>query len=163
MPEEFDNDDWLEPPSFFPKDLGRGGFSGAPVEVHIAAAYGTETAGTIQRYVQLRDDEGNELTISIGPFEAMAIQLVMEGTVLDRPMSHDLMKICIERLGATLDRVVIDDLWNATYYAKLYLRTPTEEIEIDSRPSDAIALALRFGCRIYVLDSILDAVQRDDE
>jgi bifunctional DNase/RNase len=163
MPEEFDPNEFPDPPAFFPKDLGRGEFVGVPVQVRIAATYGTETAGTVQRFVQLQDDEGRDLTISIGPFEAMAISLVMEGTQLDRPMTHDLMKMVIERMGGTLDRVVIDDLWNATYYAKLYLRFGGEELEVDSRPSDAIALAVRFGCPIYVLDSILDMVRSEDE
>ena len=149
MPEPFDNEEFNDPPAFFPRDLGRGGFAGSPVHVRIAATYGTETAGTVQRFVQLQDDEGRDLTISIGPFEAMAISLVMEGTQLDRPMTHDLLKAVIERMGGDLDRVVIDDLWNATYYAKLYVRLGGEELEIDSRPSDAIALAVRFGCPIF--------------
>lgn len=163
MPEEYPNDEFSEPPSFFPRDIGRGGFVGSPVQVRIAATYGTEHAGTVQRFVQLQDDDGRDLTICIGPFEAMAISLVMEGTQLDRPMTHDLMKMVVERVGGDLDRVVIDDLWNSTYYAKLYVRVGGEELEIDSRPSDAIALAVRFGCPIYVLDSILDASQGEDE
>jgi bifunctional DNase/RNase len=163
QPDGFDNDDLNDPPPFFPKDMSRSGFTGVPVPVRIVATYGTETAGTVQRFVQLQDDEGRDLTISIGPFEAMAISFVMEGTQLDRPMTHDLLKSVIERTGGDLDRVVIDDLWNATYYAKLYVRQAGEELEIDSRPSDAIALAVRFGCPIYVLDSILDAVHQEDE
>ena len=133
------------------------------MSVRIAATYSTEAHDTVQRFVQLQDDEGRDLTISIGPFEAMAISLVLEGTTLDRPMTHDLLKMAIERMGGTVDRVLIDDLWNATYYAKLYIKTKTAEFEVDSRPSDAIALAVRFGCPIYVLDSILDAAQMDDE
>jgi bifunctional DNase/RNase len=73
-------------------------------------------------------------------------------------MSHDLMKMLIERMDGDLDRVVIDDLWNGTYYAKLYIKHRGEELEIDSRPSDAIALAVRFNCPVFVLDSILDVV-----
>jgi bifunctional DNase/RNase len=161
--EPFERDDFSEPPPFFPRELGRGGFAGSPVTVRIAATYSTEAHDTVQRFVQLQDDEGRDLTISIGPFEAMAISLVLEGTTLDRPMTHDLLKMAIERMGGSVDRVLIDDLWNATYYAKLYIKTKTAEFEVDSRPSDAIALAVRFGCPIYVLDSILDAAQMDDE
>jgi bifunctional DNase/RNase len=93
----------------------------------------------------------------------MAISLVLENTTLDRPMTHDLLKMAIERLGGTVDRILIDDLWNATYYAKIYVRTRSNELEVDSRPSDAIALAVRFGCPIFVLDSILEAAQMDED
>jgi bifunctional DNase/RNase len=161
--EPFEPDDFSEPPPFFPRELGRGGFGGSPVPVRIAATYSTEAHDTVQRFVQLQDDEGRDLTISIGPFEAMEISLVLEGTTLDRPMTHDLLKMAIERMGGTLDRVLIDDLWNATYYAKLYVKSKGSELEVDSRPSDAIALAVRFGCPIFVLDSILQAAQMDDE
>jgi bifunctional DNase/RNase len=158
MPEEFEPDDFVEPPPFFPQELGRGGFAGAPVPVRLTGTFNTETAGTVQRCIQLEDDDGRHLTIVIGPFEAMSIALVLEGTQCDRPMSHDLMKMLIERMDGDLDRVVIDDLWNGTYYAKLYIKHRGEELEIDSRPSDAIALAVRFNCPVFVLDSILDVV-----
>lgn len=160
--EDFDNEELNEPPPFFPKDLGRGGFLGSPILVRIEGMYGTETAGTVQRFVQLQDDDGRVLPISIGPFEAMAISLALEGAQLDRPMTHDLMRVLVERLDGVLDRVVIDDLWNSTYYAKLYIRKGDEELEIDSRPSDAIALAVRFNAPIYVIDSILDSVHGEE-
>lgn len=160
--EPLEPDNFSEPPAFFPRELGRGGFGGSPVPVRIAATYSTESHDTVQRFVQLQDEEGRDLTIAIGPYEAMAISLVLEGTTLDRPMTHDLLKMAIERMGGTVDRVLIDDLWNATYYAKLYIRSRGGELEVDSRPSDAIALAVRFGCSIFVLDSILEAAQMDE-
>jgi hypothetical protein len=67
----------------------------------------------------------------------------------------------IDRLDATIDRVVIDDLWNTIYYAKLYLRKGSEEIEIDARPSDAIAMAVRFDAPIFVAEGILDAATEE--
>jgi bifunctional DNase/RNase len=133
------------------------------VPVRIAATYATEASDTVHRFVQLQDEDGRYLTISIGPYEMMAISLVLENTTLDRPMTHDLLKMAIERLGGTVDRILIDDLWNATYYAKIYVRTRSNELEVDSRPSDAIALAVRFGCPIFVLDSILEAAQMDED
>ncbi|MCH8275075.1 MAG: bifunctional nuclease family protein [Armatimonadetes bacterium] len=156
-PEEFDNDDLDEPPAFFPKDLSRGGYSGVPVQVRVEGVYSAEEGGTVHRFVQLQDDMGRTLPIAIGPFEAMAIHFAMEGTEVPRPMTHDLACTLLQRLDGVLDRVVIDDLWNATYYAKLHIRHGSEDIEIDCRPSDAVAMGLRLGVRIYVLDSIMNA------
>ena len=127
---------------------------GAPAIV-AEGVFAAESAGNITRFVLLSDGE-RKLPILIGPFEAIAISLPLEGTRPDRPMSHDLVHNIVERLGATLDRVVIDDLWNSIYYAKLYLKKGKEEIEMDARPADAIALAVRFDARVYVAEGILD-------
>lgn len=164
MPEEFEDpegpDNLDEPPAFFPYD-GNGarrepGALGELIEVQIEGVFAAESNGGISRFVLLSDGE-RKLPILIGPFEAQAISLPLENTRPDRPMTHDLIRNILDRLGATLDRVVIDDLWNTIYYAKLYLRTSTEEIEIDVRPSDAIALAVRFDAPILVADGILEA------
>jgi bifunctional DNase/RNase len=108
-------------------------------------------------------DGTRRLPIIIGPFEAQAIQLVLESARPERPMTHDLVKKILDRLDIPLDRVVIDDFWNTTYYAKVYLKRdkPEEEIEIDARPSDAIALAVRFDAPIFVAESILDAAMEE--
>ncbi len=158
----FGEGEFNEPPAFFPKDIGKGGFIGNPVEVRVEGVYSTEEGGTVHRFVQLQDDNGKTLPIAIGPFEAMAIHIALEGATVNRPLTHDLMRILIERLEGDVDRVVIDDLWNQTYYAKIYLIQDDEEIEIDCRPSDAIALALRTESRIFVLDSILDATPDEE-
>lgn len=150
-------EDLETPPPFFPTDIGREGFAGTPVAVRVEGVYSTEEAGTIHRFVQLEDDSGRVLPISIGPYEAMAIHIALENSSVSRPLTHDLMKTLLDRVDVELDRVVIDDLWNSTYYAKLYLRKGAEEIEVDCRPSDAIALALRTGSGIFVLDSILES------
>ncbi len=162
MPEEFENDDLEEPPPFFPKELNRPGGFGNPVRVQVEGVFGTEESGTIHRFVQLVDDANRVLPISIGPFEAMSIQLAIDGRPIARPLTHDLIKVMLEKIDIPIDRIVIDDLWNSTYYAKLYLRLKDEEIEIDCRPSDAIALALRSGAPIYVIDSILDSYNEED-
>ncbi len=159
MPENlpFDSDDFEEPPAFFPKDIGRGsGGLGSPVRVKVEGVYSTEEMGTIHRYVQLEDDAGRVLPMSIGPFEALAIHMALENSPTQRPLTHDLMRNLLDKLDGRLYRVVIDDLWNQTYYAKLYVHTKSGEVEIDCRPSDAIALALRTDSKIYVMDSILD-------
>jgi len=168
MPEEYEgpegSDNFDEPPSFFPYDMGGGdrepSGTGELVEVQIEGVFAAENNGNISRFV-LVSDGGRKLPILIGPFEAQAIQLVLESTRPDRPMTHDLLRNIMERLGGALDRVVIDDFWNTIYYAKLYIKTEREEVEIDARPSDAIALAVRFDAPIYVADSILDAAMEE--
>ena len=97
-----------------------------------------------------------KLPILIGNYEAHAILLPLEHARADRPMTHDLLKTIIERMGGTVTRVVIDDLWNTTYYAKIYVKIGNEEIEIDARPSDSIAIAVRFEVPIYVAEGILE-------
>ncbi|MBC8064312.1 MAG: bifunctional nuclease family protein [Chlorobia bacterium] len=129
---------------------------GELIEVQIEGVFAAESNGSISRFVLLSDGE-RKLPILIGPYEAQAISLPLEGTRPDRPMTHDLVKAILDRLNSNLDRVVIDDLWNTIYYAKLYVRTDKEEIEIDARPSDAIALSVRFDAPIYVADGILEA------
>ena len=162
MPEEFEDggEDLEHPPSFFPYEAEATGNEavdyGEPVEVSVEGVFAAENNGTIQRFVLLSDGE-RKIPILIGPFEATAITLSLEGTKPDRPMTHDLLKTVMDRLDGDLDRVVIDDLWSTTYYAKLFVTSGDgEEMAIDARPSDAIALALRFECSIFVADGILD-------
>lgn len=164
MPEESEGqdppEDLNEPPPFFP--LEPNGVPREPaslgelVEVNIEGVYAAETNGSISRFVLVTDGD-RRLPILIGPYEAQAISLPLEGTRPDRPMTHDLIRNLLDRLDATIDRIVIDDLWNTTYYAKLYLKKGKEEIEIDARPSDAIALAVRFDAPIFVSDGILQS------
>ena len=112
-------------------------------------------------FVLLRDNRGRNLRIFVVRDVAYAISLAVSDESPDRPYTHDLMRVMLERLGAKVDRVIIDDLWQDTFYAKVYLlRTgSTDVLEIDSRPSDAIALALRFKAPIYVAEAVLEAAQ----
>jgi uncharacterized protein len=106
--------------------------------------------------VILRDFEGKRyLPILIGPFEATAIALALEGTPVPRPLSHDLMKSIIESLKATVNRIIIHDIHDNTFYAKVVLETDGKSVEIDARPSDSIALALRANAPIYVSERIV--------
>jgi uncharacterized protein len=105
--------------------------------------------------VILKDLEGKRyLPILIGPFEATAIALALEGTTVPRPLSHDLMRILLETLSAKLEQVVVHDIKDSTFFAKLVVRTNGEVQEIDARPSDGIALALRMHAPIFVSDKI---------
>jgi hypothetical protein len=106
-------------------------------------------------------DSLRRLEILIGASEAKAILDACERVIPERPMTHDLLRVTIEKLGATLDRVVIDDVWSDKYYAKVYLDRNGEEIEIDSRPSDAVAVAVRFDAPIFVQSHVFDFVHSD--
>lgn len=159
LPEGEGSDNLEQPPSFFPLDSSapsrEPGNMGELIEVQIEGIYAADSGGNTSRFVLVSDGD-RKLPILIGGFEATAITLPLEGTRPDRPLTHDLIRNILDRLDIRLDRVVIDDLWNGIYYAKLYLRGGKEEMEIDARPSDAIALAVRFDSPIYVADAILD-------
>jgi bifunctional DNase/RNase len=108
--------------------------------------------------VILRQHEGAiYLPIWIGAFEANAIALALEGVQPPRPMTHDLLRGCLERFGARLERVEIHDLIDGTFLARLLVATGTGVEAIDSRPSDAMALALRTGSPIFASRGVLEA------
>ena len=97
------------------------------------------------------------LPIIIGQFEAQAIALELEGIKPPRPLTHDLLKTIIENLGYSIDNITIDELKDSTFYAKIKLNSSSID-EIDARPSDAIALALKFSAPIYVSTYIMDEI-----
>ncbi len=101
--------------------------------------------------VLLMDDEEKKvLPISIGPLEAQAIALVLQGEIPPRPLTHDLLKSVCNNLGGTMEKAVITDIRDNTFYAEIYLQHNGETIVVDSRPSDAIALALRCEAPIFM-------------
>lgn len=107
--------------------------------------------------VVLRDTEGQRvLPIWVGVFEANAIALQIENVTTPRPMTHDLLRNVIADLRGTVERVVVTDLKENTFYAVIYLRVGEELIAVDARPSDAIALALRTKAPIFVDDQVLE-------
>jgi bifunctional DNase/RNase len=106
--------------------------------------------------VVLKDVNGNTvLPIWVGIFEANAIALEIEKVSTPRPMTHDLLKTVLLGLEAGIKKVVVSDLRDDTFYALIWLERDGELISIDSRPSDALALALRLDCPIYVEDTVL--------
>ena len=106
--------------------------------------------------VLLRDEEQSEmLPIWVGKPEASAISFALEGVTAPRPMTHDLMKSILDAVHAKVISVVISDLKENTYYAKVHLSYEDSEYAIDSRPSDAIALALRTSAPIFANDDVL--------
>jgi len=109
------------------------------------------------RLIVLKEQGGNRyLPIWIGAFEAEAITMKLQGATLERPMTHDLLERTIRTLGGEILRVVVTDLRQDTFYANIYVRKNGEEMAIDSRPSDAIALAVRAGVPTFVADSVME-------
>ncbi|HPT27437.1 MAG TPA: bifunctional nuclease family protein [Bryobacteraceae bacterium] len=106
--------------------------------------------------VILRDAGGDTvLPIWVGIFEANAIALEIEKVTTPRPMTHDLVKNVLFGLDATLRKVVVSELKDDTFYAVIWVERDGEMVSIDSRPSDALALALRLDCPIYVEEQVL--------
>jgi hypothetical protein len=97
------------------------------------------------------------LPIVIGGSEAQAIAVAMENMNPSRPLTHDLIKSIFDNFDITLKEVVINNLLDGVFFAKLICLKDRQEFEIDSRSSDAIALAVRFGCHIYTYETILDS------
>ncbi len=110
-----------------------------------------------QRVVILKE-KGSEryLPIWIGPAEADAIAVKLQGVTVPRPLTHDLLRTVIDTLGATVDSIVVSDLKNDTFYARIILNVDGGQTEIDSRPSDALALAVRAEVPIFVEEAVLD-------
>ena len=99
------------------------------------------------------------LPIWIGVFEANTIALTIENIPTPRPMTHDLLKSFLEKLQVAVEKVVVNDVRNNTFYALIYLRHKDQPMVIDSRPSDAIALALRVNSPIFVEDNVVQKAQ----
>lgn len=115
----------------------------------------------------LRDDQGSALPMTIGPCEAASIWSVLrpqsKPASRRRPATHDLLCSLIEHLGGRLAKVVIDDLWNEVYYAKLHLVVDGKTLSVDTRPSDAVAIALRLDAPLFAAPSVLEAANGTGE
>jgi bifunctional DNase/RNase len=109
-----------------------------------------------QHVVILKEsDRERYLPIWIGPWEANAIAMRLQGLTPERPLTHDLFATTLEELGVRIAQVVIADLADETFHARIFLEVNGRTIEVDSRPSDALALAVRAGVRIYAAEAVL--------
>jgi bifunctional DNase/RNase len=109
---------------------------------------------------------GRILPVWIGPWEAQAIAMRLQGITSERPLTHDLFAAALGELGVRVERVIIATLAEETFHARLVLVTPDSRHELDARPSDAIALAVRLDCPIYAAAGVLDqaaALPDDDD
>jgi bifunctional DNase/RNase len=111
-------------------------------------------------FLREREGERRVLPIYIGEPEAASIQIGMSGKVPPRPLTHDLMVDVLGSLGADLDKVVITDVSEGTFFAELHLKSRQGPLTVSARPSDAIAVAVRAGCGIYVDESVMDTAGR---
>jgi len=110
-----------------------------------------------QHVVILKETERDRyLPIWIGPWEANAIAMKLQGLAPERPLTHDLFSSTLDELGVAVRRVVISDLAEDTFHARLFLSAGDRTVEIDSRPSDALALAVRAGARIFAEPAVLE-------
>jgi hypothetical protein len=110
-----------------------------------------------QRVIILKEKDSDRfLPIWIGPAEADAIAVKLQDVSVPRPLTHDLLGAVISSLGATVSHIVVSDLQNDTFYAKVVLSVDGKSIEIDSRPSDAIALAVRAKTPVYAEEQVLE-------
>jgi bifunctional DNase/RNase len=112
-----------------------------------------------QQIIMLKEVDGERtFPIVIGDNEAKAIDRRLKGIPPQRPMTHDLLGNVIEQLGGTIEQIEINDLENHTFFARIHIRQNGKVQQIDSRPSDAIALGIATSVPIYVADHVLDAV-----
>ena len=127
------------------------------VEVRLRAVRVDLQSNTPVLLLQETEGEGRTLPIFIGTPEATAIAYALQGVDMPRPMTHDLMKDVLGALDVEVERVVITELRTATYYAELHLRREAQRAVVSSRPSDAVAVAVRTGSPLYVSDELMDA------
>ncbi|HUT85670.1 MAG TPA: bifunctional nuclease family protein [Elusimicrobiales bacterium] len=99
------------------------------------------------------------LPVWIGPLEGQAIAIKFSGIALPRPFTHDLMSEIISKAGYKMTKVVIDNVVDNTYYSSIYISNGKDTHQIDSRPSDAIAMSVRTGCSIYITEQVLNRSQ----
>lgn len=135
------------------------------VEMEIFGLTTSTRTASAYALILLEAEGSRRLPIIIGAYEAQAIALEMEQIKPPRPMTHDLTMQVITELGGQIEYVVVHHLKEGTYYANISINGPISRHEIDARPSDAIALALRFSCPIYVDELVLEeagVVHEDD-
>lgn len=119
----------------------------------------TETSE--QQFIWLRKRDGERaFQIVIGPFEANAIDRRLKGHPIPRPFTHDLLANVIEQMGGEIEKIVIHELRDHTFFAKIIIRQGGQLIEVDARPSDAIAVGVASDVAIYVEDHVLDEASR---
>jgi bifunctional DNase/RNase len=134
------------------------------VPVKVKGVYFVSTITGPQAVVFISADSDKMVPIYIGLAEAISIDIALRNETTPRPMTHDLMKAVMDNFNIKIDRIIIDDLDEQVFYARLMLKDSGKEIEVDARPSDCIALAVRTNASIFIDPEILDkvAVSRQD-
>jgi bifunctional DNase/RNase len=127
------------------------------VEVRLRAVRVDLQSNTPVLLLQEPEGVGRTLPIFIGAPEATAIAFALQGMDTPRPMTHDLIRDLLDALGASVTRVVVTELRGSTYYAEIVLDQGGREVPVSSRPSDAVAVAVRTGSPLFVADELMDA------
>lgn len=127
------------------------------VEVRLRAVRVDLQSNTPVLLLQEADGLGRTLPIFIGAPEATAIAFALQGVETPRPMTHDLIRDMLEALGASVQRVVVTELRDATFFAELVIVADGKEVAVSARPSDAVAVAVRTGASIFVDDGLMEA------
>lgn len=131
-----------------------------PVRMELSRIFIREM--TDMQIIELTEIDGDRtFPIVIGLPEAFAIERRLKGIEIPRPQTHDLLASTIEHLGGTLKEIIVNDLVDGTFYAKLIIEQDGQEVEVDSRPSDAIALGVAENVPIYVAEQVLDQTEAD--
>jgi bifunctional DNase/RNase len=133
------------------------------IELEIVALSHSVTQSTSYAIVLGEVNGSQRLPIVIGPLEAQSIAVVLENMQISRPLTHDLMKNFMKAVNVDLQEIVISDVQEGIFYSKLICHTENDIIEIDSRTSDALALAVRFGCPIYIYEDVLKKLDKQDK
>ena len=128
------------------------------VPVRVKGVYFVSTVTGPQAVVFIAADTDRMVPIYIGLAEAISIDIALRKETTPRPMTHDLMKAIMDNFSIRVDRILIDDLDDQVFYARLMLKDTDKDIEIDARPSDCIALAVRTSADIFIEREILDRV-----
>jgi uncharacterized protein len=134
------------------------------VPVKVRGVYFVSTITGPQAVVFIAADNDKMVPIYIGLAEAISIDIALRNETTPRPMTHDLMKSIMDNFSIKIDKIIIDDLDEQVFYARLMLKDTGRDIEIDARPSDCIALAVRTNASIFIDPEILEkvAVSRED-
>jgi bifunctional DNase/RNase len=131
-----------------------------PIQMELARIFIREM--TDMQVIELKELDGDRsFPIVIGLPEAFAIERRLKGVEVPRPQTHDLLSTLITQLGARLDRIIIHELFEGTFYAMLCIDQDGQEIDIDCRPSDAIALSVAEGVPIFVSEQVLNEIEQD--
>lgn len=137
------------------------------VEVRLSAVRVDLQSNTPVLLLMEKEGIGRTLPIFIGAPEATAIAFALQGVPTPRPMTHDLLQNLLDSLDVKLERILITELRSATYFAELHLLRGTQTLSVSSRPSDAVALAVRTGSPLFVSDDLMEAegvlLPTDDE
>ena len=133
------------------------------IELEIVALSHSVTQSSSYAIVLGEVNGSHRLPIVIGTMEAQSIAVILENMQISRPLTHDLMKNFMKAMNVDLQEIIISDVQEGIFFSKLICHTENDIIEIDSRTSDALALAIRFGCPIYIYEDVMKKLEKQEK